>query len=217
MFVFYWAIDLLGVGPAATIHFLGPTLVLIWFVVVRGIAVRPLVWAAALASVIGVGLVTEAWTLEASDLPALGIGLLAAVLFASYLLIGEHVASEFEPVHVAVWGFGFASIIWLVALPLWTFPTDIGVGGWRDLAIIGVMGTAVPFLTEFKALRLLASSIVGVIATAEPVIAAVIAVFLLDQKLSVVQWAGVVVVVLAVAVVQRWGLPEAHDTPPVVS
>jgi inner membrane transporter RhtA len=75
----------------------------------------------------------------------------------------------------------------------------------------------VPFLTEFKALRLLASSIVGVIATAEPVIAAVIAVFLLDQKLSVVQWAGVVVVVLAVAVVQRWGLPEAHDTPPVVS
>jgi inner membrane transporter RhtA len=217
MWVFYVAIDLLGVGPAATIHFLGPILVLIWFAVVRKTPVRPLVWVAAVASVVGVGFVTEAWNLEASDLPGLGIGLLAAVLFASYLLVGEHVSGEFDPVHVSVWGFGFASMIWLIALPIWTFPTDIGSAGWRDLAIIGVVGTAIPFLTEFKALRLLASSVVGVIATAEPVVAAVIAVFLLDQQLSPAQWFGVAVVVVAVGVVQRWGLPEGHDAPPVVS
>jgi len=217
MWVFYVAIDLLGVGPAATIHFLGPILVLIWFAVVRKTPVRPLVWVAAIASVVGVGFVTEAWNLEASDLPGLGVGLLAAVLFASYLLVGEHVSGEFDPVHVAVWGFGFASVIWLIALPIWTFPTDIGAAGWRDLAIIGVVGTAVPFLAEFKALRLLASSVVGVIATAEPVVAAVIAVFLLDQQLSGAQWFGVAIVVIAVAVVQRWGLPEGHDAPPVVS
>ena len=37
---FYWAIDLLGVGPGATIQFLGPILVLIWMVVAAKIPHR---------------------------------------------------------------------------------------------------------------------------------------------------------------------------------
>lgn len=208
MFAFYWAIDLLGVGPAATIHFLGPILVLIWFAVVRRVTVMPLVWAAAVASLVGVGLVTEAWAMDASDIAGLAVGLLAASMFASYLLVAEWVSEEFDPFYVGVWGFAFASAIWLVVLPIWTFPTDVSGSAWRDLAIIGVLGTAVPFLLEFAALRVLASSIVGVIATAEPVVAAVAAYLLLDERLAAVQWLGVAVVVASVATVQRWGLPE---------
>lgn len=206
MFTFYWAIDLLGVGPGATIHFLGPIFVLFWFAFVRKAPVRPLVWVAALGAVVGVGMVTQAWNLDSSDALGVFIGLLAAGTFASYLLVGEHFAGTYDPVHVAVWGFAFASVIWLVALPLWSFPTDIGGSAWRDLAIIGIVGTAIPFVVEFAALRLIASSIVGVIATAEPVVAAVAAVVLLDQHLEPVQWAGVAIVVAAVAAVQRWGL-----------
>lgn len=208
MYTFYRAIELLGVGPAATIHFLGPIFVLMWFAAVRRVSVAPPVWLAAIASIIGVGLVTEAWSMESSDVTGVLFGLLAALMFASYLLVGEWVSREFDPFHVGVWGFAFASVIWLVVLPLWTFPTDISGSAWRDLAIIGLIGTTIPFLLEFAALRLLASSIVGVIATAEPVVAAIGAYLLLDQRLVPVQWVGVVIVVLAVAAVQRWGLPQ---------
>jgi inner membrane transporter RhtA len=211
MFTFYWAIDLLGVGPGATIHFLGPIFVLFWFVLVRKASVRPLVWAAAMGAVLGVGLVTQAWNLGSSDAYGVLIGLIAACSFASYLLLGEHFAGAHDPIHVAVWGFGFASVIWLVALPLWSFPTAISGAAWRDLAIIGIVGTAIPFVVEFAALRLIVASIVGVIATAEPVVAAVAAVILLDQHLELVQWFGVVIVVVAVAAVQRWGLKDSQS------
>lgn len=202
MFVFYLAIDLLGVGPAATIHFLGPTLVLVWFVVVRRTRVPPIVWSAAIVSVLGVGFVTEAWSLGPSDLPGVLVGLLAASAFASYLLVGEWVSGQFDPRHVSVWGFAFASVLWVVVLPVWAFPTDLPAAGWRDLLVIGVVGTAVPFLLEFGALRVLRSSIVGVIATAEPVVAAVGAQIILGQDLTTIQWIGVILVVLAVATVQ---------------
>lgn len=212
---FFWALEALGVGPGATIQFLAPILVLAWMVAVHEIRVHPLVWAAAVFAVVGVGLVTQAWTLQVSDALGVASGLASAVLFATYLLYGEYLGKSFQPAQIAAWGFVFASVFWLAVLPIWTFPTDIGAGAWRDLVIIGVLGTAVPFIVEFAALRLTASGIVGVIATAEPAIAAIAAAIMLGQALDPVQWLGVAVVVAAVATVQRLGLADTHPASPI--
>lgn len=212
---FYWALEALGVGPGATIQFLGPILVLGWLVGVKHLTVRPIVWVAAGAAVVGVGFVTKAWTLDSSDVLGIGAGLVSAAAFAVYLLYGEYLGKTYKPVHIATWGFIFASLFWVVVLPLWTFPTAIGAGAWIGLVIIGVLGTAVPFIAEFAALRLIQSGIVGVIATAEPAISAVAAVIMLGQALDPVQWVGVAVVVTAVATVQRWGLAGTHPTSPI--
>lgn len=214
---FYWALDLLGVGPGATIQFLGPILVLIWMVFVKNQKVRSLVWVAAVAAVVGVAMVTEAWTLDGGDLLGVAAGLAAALTFAFYLLYGEHLAASFDPIYITTWGFIFTAAFWLLVLPVWTFPTGLSGGAWRDLIIIGVLGTAVPFILEIRALSLVASSIVGVVATLEPAIGAVAASIMLDQFLDPVQWVGVAVVVFAVASVQAWGLPEDQPAVPVVS
>ena len=214
---FYWAIDLLGVGPGATVQFLAPIMVLGWWAVVRGERVKPLVWIAAVAAVVGVGLVTRAWSLSGSDALGIAAGLGAAVTFASYLIYGEHLAQSFKPLYITTWGFIFSSVLWVMVLPLWTFPKDIGAAAWRDLIVISVIGTAIPFLLEFRALSLVSSSIVGVVATAEPAVGAAFAAVMLDQTLSPVQWIGVGVVVVSVATVQRWGLPDAQPAVPIVS
>jgi inner membrane transporter RhtA len=93
----------------------------------------------------------------------------------------------------------------------WKF-APISVGRSRDLLIIGVFGTAVPFIVGFAALRLASSGVVGVVATAEPAIAAIAATVLLGQTLAPIQWVGVWVVVIAIATVQRIGLTEVHPT-----
>jgi inner membrane transporter RhtA len=214
---FYLAIDLLGVGPGATVQFLGPIMVLAWFAIVRRQRVQPLVWFAAIGAVVGVGLVTEAWTLDGGDLVGIGAGLAAAVTFACYLIYGEHLAETYRPLYITTWGFIFSSIIWLVVLPIWSFPTDIGGAAWRDLIVIAVVGTALPFVLEFRALALVSSSIVGVMATAEPAIGAAFASVMLDQRLTPIQWVGVAIVVGSVASVQRWGLQDATAPVPIVS
>jgi drug/metabolite transporter (DMT)-like permease len=100
----------------------------------------------------------------------------------------------------------------MVAQPLWDFPWDQPGGVWAKLVWVGVAGTAIPFLVEFAALRRAAAGIVGVVATAEPVIGAAAAWVLLDQQLGSVQILGGLMVVVAVASIQRWGLPE-HEVP----
>jgi drug/metabolite transporter (DMT)-like permease len=50
--------------------------------------------------------------------------------------------------------------------------------------------------------------LVGVVATAEPVIGAGAAWVMLDQRLDAAQIVGGLMVVIAVASIQQWGVPE---------
>jgi drug/metabolite transporter (DMT)-like permease len=207
---FYWAIDRLGVGPGATIQFLGPVLVLAWMVVVQRRSVNRAAWGAAAAAVFGVALVTEAWQLEGSDWVGVLAGFAAAATFASYLLLGEHLARDLAPITVVAWGFLFALGFWLIVQPLWMFPTDISGDAWAALVWVGIIGTVIPFIAELEALARVAAGIVGVIATTEPVFGAIAAWFLLDQQLGALQIVGALMVVAAVASIQRWGIPETE-------
>lgn len=207
---FYWAIDLLGVGPGATIQFLGPILVLIWMVLVQRRSVTGVAWVAAVVALVGVAFVTEAWTLEGSDWLGVAAGLASAVTFASYLLLGEHLGRRQPIVTVMTWSFIFAAVVWLVVQPLWSFPTGLSSGVWAQLLWIAIVGTVIPFIAEFNALQRVAAGVVGVIATTEPVIGAVAAFVLLGQLLSPIQIVGGAMVLVAVASIQRWGIPATE-------
>jgi drug/metabolite transporter (DMT)-like permease len=209
---FYWALDRLGVGPGATIQFLGPILVLGWMVVVQQRRVTTLAWVAAVLAVVGVGLVSEAWDVARADWVGVAAGLGSAVTFAAYLLIGEHLGKSLHTLSVIAWGFLVATVCWAVVQPLWSFPTDLSGGVWGELLWVGVAGTTIPFLFEISALRRVPSGIVGVVATAEPVIGAIAAWVALDQTLRPLQIVGGLMVVVAVASIQRWGLPR-HEVP----
>lgn len=207
---FYWAIDRLGVGPGATLQFVGPFFVLAWMAVVQRRVVRKLTWVAAAFAVAGVFLITEAWSVDELDIVGLASGLISAALFASYFLIGERLGRSLPALTVISWGFTFASLFWIAVLPLWSFPTDLSRAAWAELLWIGVGGTAIPFIAQFAALRRVAAGIIGVVATAEPVIAAGAGWVLLDQSLSALQILGGLVVVVAVAAVHRWHVAEVE-------
>ncbi len=205
---FYWAIDRLGVGPGATLQFIGPFFVLGWMAVVQHRPIRRVTWVTAVVALAGVTLITEAWALDDLDLLGLASGVTSAALFASYFLIGEHIGKTLRAVTTITWGFVFASVFWVIVLPLWTFPTDLSNTAWAELIWIGVGGTALPFLAQFAALRRIASGAAGVVATAEPVVAAAAAWVLLDQNLSALQIIGGLLVVLAVGAIHVLGVAK---------
>jgi drug/metabolite transporter (DMT)-like permease len=209
---FYWALERLGVGPGATIQFLGPILVLGWMVVVQHRQVTTVAWVAAVLAVVGVALVSEAWDVANADWLGVAAGLASALAFASYLLIGEHLGRTLPAVTVMAWGFLVASVFWAVVQPWWSFPIHLSGDVWVKLVWVGIAGTAIPFLLEIAALKRAASGIVGVVATAEPVIGATAAWILLEQRLGALQIVGGLMVVVAVASIQRWGLPR-HEVP----
>ena len=201
---YFFAISRLDVGVALVIQYLGPLILLLWLRLVHRRQLQRSLWGAAILSVIGCFLVVQAWNPGAID----GLGLLAAfgaaVTFAIYLYSSEQAGHRYEPVTTLVWGFGFASLFWLVVQPPWSFPFAEFTSA-ENIALglgVAVIGTLLPFVCIVAALRHVPASRAAVVATLEPVLAAIIAWPVLGQDLDVAQIAGGLIVVGAVVWVQ---------------
>lgn len=192
----YFAVQRLGVGPGSTIQFTGPVMVLVWMRFVERRAVPRVAWLVATAAVAGTALMTRAWE---GRLDAWGVvaGVVAAVTFASYLILGERLGARLPALTVLAYGFAFSALIWLVAYPPdWS---GLSRGSWTRIVLIATVGTVAPFLLEISALRRADPGSVGVVATAEPVVGAAVAWFALGQVLAPVQMVGGTITILAIA------------------
>jgi drug/metabolite transporter (DMT)-like permease len=214
---FFLAIDRLEIGPALTIQYLAPLLLLVWLRTVHGRRIAPSLWGAVGLSLVGCFLVVEAY--DAGDLDPVGLvaAFASAITFAIYMVGSERAGHRLEPVTTLFWVFGFATVFWALAIPWWSFPWE-GLGSVRNVlfafALI-VAGTLVPFICIVASLRHIPAPRAAVVATLEPALAAVFAWVVLGEELAAVQIAGGAVVLTAVAWVQsRRPDLEAEGAPP---
>lgn len=201
---FFIAVDRLEIGPALTIQYLAPLLLLVWLRVVHGRRLSPGLWGAVALSLVGCFFVVRAYDVGGLD----ALGVLAAfgsmLTFAIYMVGSERSGQRHQAVTTLFWAFGFATLFWALVTPWWSFPWE-GLASTRNalLAVaLVVAGTLVPFVLTVAALRHVPAPRVAVIATLEPVLAAVFAWIIHDEALAAIQIAGGMIVLTAVAWVQ---------------
>lgn len=199
---FFIAISRLGVGPGVTIQFTGPVLVLAWQRLIEKRDVAGLAWISALVALIGVGLVSQVGTADRLDPVGLLAAAVASITFAAFILLSNHLGRSFPIITISAFGFAFSALILVVAFPVTLPPTDPKV--LAELGWLVILGTVVPFLLEMAALKIVDPGLVGVISTFEPVVAAAAAWIGLGQDLSTMQVIGGLLVVGAVALIERY-------------
>ena len=201
---YFAAIDRLGVGPALTLEYLAPMLVLLWLTVVHGRRMQPSLYGAVALSVAGCFFVVRAYDAEALDGVGVAWGLTAALAFAIYITAAEQAGHRYAPPTILLWGFGFATLFWSVARPWWNFPfalVDSPRGAALALGVV-LVGTLIPFLLMVTAVRHIPASRAVIVATLEPALGAVFEWWIHGTKLAPVQIAGGIAVLVAVVWVQ---------------
>ncbi len=199
-YLYYVAVERLGVGPGTTIQFVAPVLMLLWRRFVQHLAVPSTAWTGAAGAVIGVGLVTGAFSAEYADSVGMLAGLGAAFSFAALTIVAEKLGKTLHPITYTAYGLTIAALIWAAALPVST--PHLSVVGWVGIAWVTIMGMGIPFLLLMSSLRHISPGPAGVAATSEPIVGALVAWVALGQTLSLPQVMGVALTVLGVAVVQ---------------
>ena len=201
---YFVAIHRLAIGIALLIQYLAPLLVALWARFVRHEPVRRRIWVALGLALLGLGLVVEIWSGVALDAIGVAACLGAAATYALYVLVAERGVAERDPISLSAYGFLFASLLWAVVQPWWSFPTDaVGrrvsllghlaefhVPVWALIAWVVVLGTIVPFGLVVTALRHVSATRAGIAAMTEPPAAAVVAFAWLGESLGAVQLAG---------------------------
>lgn len=199
---FFIAISRLGVGPAVTIQFTGPVLVLAWQRFVEKRSISPLAWTAALIALVGVALVSQVGTTAELDPDGLLAAAVSSAMFASYILLTTYLGRTFPILTTAAFGFALSALVLLVAFPVIIPPLDLVVLG--ELGWLVILGTLVPFLLQMAAVKVVDPGLVGVVSTFEPVVASAAAWVGLGQALGPTQVLGGLLVVGAVALIERY-------------
>jgi drug/metabolite transporter (DMT)-like permease len=213
---YFLAIHRLPVGIALLIQYIGPVLVAIYARTFGHEHVRRRIWLALALSLTGLALMVQLWNGVTLDGLGVTFALIAAVVFAIYLLLAEHEVQKREPIPLLAWGFFFAVVFWTIVQPWWSFPTStvartVSLQGhlsslhlpvWALVLWVIVLGSAVPFALIVGALRHITATQVGVTAMLEPVVATIAAWVWLRESLSPAQLAGAAVVLCGIGLAQ---------------
>ena len=199
---FYSSLAHLPLSVAVTVEFLGP------LVLTTVLSRRLLDFVAVAAAAGGVLLISEAFTVPLDDLSWIGLGLAATagVCWAAYILLSGLTGAAFP----ALDGLAIAMVVsTLVVLPVGLTGSDL----WTTEHLLKGLGLAVlssllPYSLELLALRRLAAAVFGILLSLEPAVAALAGLVVLDQRLDLAQLAGLVLVVLASAIVMGLKRPD---------
>ena len=188
-------------GTATALEFLGP-------LVVAVVAMRrrsETVWIG--TAVLGVLLLTRPWS-GGADPVGIAFGLAGAVTVALYIILTQKVGSAFRPVH----GLALSMLVASVAVAPMGAPQALSGSPdpWVLASLVGIalIYPILPFLLEMVALQRMSRSAFSVFASLEPAVSLIMGMLLIAQVPTLVQVAGMMLVVAAGA-----GAARSDHTP----
>lgn len=215
--LYFVAITRLHVSIGLIMEFTAPIWIVLWLRYVKKKYVPPLMWIAIFMAFSGLVLIAQVW--KGSTLDPIGViaALADGIMLATFFLLGEKLSATRDVESLMVYGFGFASLALAIAMPLWSFPTEIftqsmnlqgrfaaySVSGWVLIAWVIIMGTIVPYLLVVNGIKLLSASTSSVMGMAEPVLAGVFAWIWLSENWSGIQLIGGVVVITGIVLADK--------------
>lgn len=198
----YSAIDRIGLGLAVTLEFLGP------LAVALSASRRPVDFGCALAAAAGVVALTRPQ--PTTDYLGIGLGLLAAACWASYILLNRSAGRLLPGAEGTAAAAGLSGLLFApigVVVLLQHPPTPAAL---MCAAAAGILSSAVPFLSDLLVLRRVPARFFGIFMSVNPVLAATIGGLLLGQHLGAVEWLSIGAIVLANVVSVAAGDPSAE-------
>jgi drug/metabolite transporter, DME family len=138
-------------------------------------------------------------------------GLVSGLLFAGYNMLGKQAATlRMNSWTSLLYSFAFGSIFALIfnviamllnAEPLAALVPSLPVNGWLVLIVLSFVPTLLGFGLYNTSMNYLPASTASLIATSEPAITAVLAYIFLNERMTIVQIVGSLIILSAVVIV----------------
>lgn len=185
----YCAIDRIGLGLAVTLEFLGPLSI--------ALAASRRRTDACCAIIAAAGVVTLMRPQPSTDYLGMGLGLLAAVCWASYIMLNRTVGRRVPGAQGSAAAAALSGLVFLpvgITLVLRHPPTT---GAVAYAVAAGVLSSAVPYLADLFSLRRVPAHAFGLFMSINPVLAAVTGWIILGQRLGWSESASIGAIVAA--------------------
>src|SRR5690242_16105630 len=188
----YTAIGRLGLGLAVTLEFLGPLAV--------ALATSRRRTDLACALVAGAGVVAPTRPRPATDYAGIGLALLAAACWASYILLNRQIGRRLPGAQGPAAAAGTSALVFLPVGTVALIRHPPTAAALACAAAAGILSSAVPFPLDLLALRRVPAGYFGIFMSVHPVLAALVGLVVLGQPVSWEAWLSIAAIVTANAV-----------------
>ena len=188
----YIAIDRIGLGLAVTLEFLGP------LAVALGTSRSRVDLLCALLA--GAGVVTLVAPGPSTDYVGVGLAVVAAGCWASYILLNRLLGVRLPGLQGPAVATTIAAALYLPVLLVLIANGRFTVAAWGYAVCAGLLCSAVPYAADLIVLRRVPAQFFGVFMSVNPVLAAVAGMLTLRQMLGPREWAGILIVAAANAI-----------------
>lgn len=189
---FYYALERIPLGLAVSLEFTGPLSVAIFT------SRKKIDYIWAVLAGFGIFLIVpDISGVNSVDLIGVLLALTAGAFWAGYILYGKKAGKDIDGTLAATWGMTFAALI-VIPAGLFTsaekiFSLDLlpfGIG-------IAILSSALPYTLEMLTLKKIPTKTFGVLMSLEPAIAAFAGLLFLDERLSLLQWSAMLLIMLS--------------------
>lgn len=203
---FFEAIARIPLGTAVAIEFLGPVAVAVLGSRRRRDLVAALLAGLGVVLLVGASEATgEGWGVQASaERAGVGFALLAAALWAGYILLGKRVADAGAGLDSLAVGMAAAAVLLALPLLLGQVLGDVSVFAaprtWLLGLGVGVLSTAVPYALDQVVLTRIGRATFALLLALLPATAAIVGATILAQAPTLAEAAGIALVMVALVV-----------------
>ena len=181
-----------------------PSLVVL-YALLSGRSIPRLLWLGLPLTLIGLFLTTfEFGAALTIDPIGMVITMINALALAAYMLLSEKVFKSLdEPIFGTMAVLSGAMLVGLLLIPFLGISTPNTFEGWALLVSFGIFGTLMPIVAMNISLKKLGAARGSLIITLQPVLTVLMAMVFLNETLTLQQWVGGGLVILAIILLQR--------------
>ncbi|PTL79583.1 DMT family transporter [Vitiosangium sp. GDMCC 1.1324] len=141
-------------------------------------------------------------------------GVMAALVYAVYVFTSARVAGSAGPLAASTVILGSAGVVYGLLMaaqgPAWPQTAQ----GWMAIGALSLFSTVVAVLTFFAGMERVGPVVTSLLSTVEPLVAVLLGAFVLDERLSLLQGVGGLLILTAVVLLARPEKPLAATLPP---
>jgi len=225
--LYYQAISRMDIAVALVIVYTGPLLVAAYQRLFHAERLPVIAYIAMCLAVGGVAIAVlgESGGIGAISVVGITFAVLTALSFAGQSILGARQPVVLPPLARTGAGMLAAALIWLPVIPVWHLPFNIlgdptQLTGRIDVSIpVGgavlftiVLGSVIPYALVITGITRIGAGAGSMAGMTEPIVAPLLAWFVLGQTLAPLQAVGITVTIACVAVVERQRFKHASPT-----
>lgn len=205
-FFFYKTIELSSASLATILQFIAPIFVYGYLVLRKEKRLKVTELSIILLCFFGVFLILTNgnFTKLAVTLGGFMMGIISAIALAFYSLQPRAILAKYHSTVIVGWGMTIAGLAFQFVHPIWRPEFTLTGDSFFLLAGIIILGTAIGFVAYMTSLTYIDASLASIVTALEPLLAAVLSVFVFNQVFGMLEVIGIIIVIVTVLLLSSY-------------